>query len=157
MAPRKSEFRNTTEGHIGVVVIENGNERGIGVRPGDSIWLSEDEQIATANAPRRDEDNPFINGQLELVTAAQEIANRRPIGSSEAPQVPEKKPSSRAKQDKERAEKEAERQEKAKKQAEAGPLPAEETGAAVSPSGNPKVGKRSQGEEVATPEAAAKA
>jgi hypothetical protein len=85
----KSEFRNTTGGYIGVQAKkpDGSGFNGIAVRPDGNIWLDEEEQIATANAPRADENNPFENGDLELVTAAKEIANRRRIGDTEKPQV----------------------------------------------------------------------
>jgi hypothetical protein len=180
-AGAKDEFRNTTTGFVGVITIDNGKERGVAVRPGGTIWLSEDEQILTANAPRKDEDNPFANGSLDLITSAENVVNRRPIGgaqtngatavaeappASEAVAEPEAPPASsgntapkpqttREVADAERAKQEAAKQAAAKKQAEAGVTPAEETGSAVAPSGTPKVGKRAATEEVATPEAPA--
>lgn len=63
MSPQieKTQFKNMTEGHVGAVAIgPKGDERGIGVEPGATVWLSEAEQILTANAPRKPEDNPFI-------------------------------------------------------------------------------------------------
>lgn len=88
MPDPKSEFENTTGGYVGVLVKDHsGRMKGIPVPPHATIWLDEDEQIATANAPRRDEDNPFTNGQLALRTPATQIANRRPIGHTEHPQV----------------------------------------------------------------------
>lgn len=93
----KNEYRNDSEGVCGVVVIDNGKEKGIPIGPGDSVWLSEEERIATANAPTKDEDNPLNNGVLTLVTPAEEIRNRRPIGDDklgepEPEPEPEKKP-----------------------------------------------------------------
>lgn len=161
----KSEFRNDTEGQIGVVVIDNNKERGIAVAPGKTIWLSESEQILTANAPRRDEDNPFTNGSLTLLTEASEVANRRPIGTKAGPAAsngngtaaaPEQ-PAQPTGDDESGKQTEAKRQARAKKQAEQGVRPVEEVGASVAPSGNPRLGKRAPGEEVATPEAPAKA
>lgn len=89
MAEPRSEFRNDSPGVCGVVVLREGKPHGTFVRPGETIWLTEAEQVETANAPRRDEDNPFKDGTLSLVTASTEIANRRPIGDSQSPQVPE--------------------------------------------------------------------
>lgn len=91
MADPKSEFKNVTEGFIGVSVKDpaSGRMRGISVQAGGTVWLDEDEQRATANAPRRDEDNPFTNGSLELLTKATAVANRRPIGDSSSPQPQE--------------------------------------------------------------------
>lgn len=88
MAEPKSEFQNVSGGNLGVLVEgHDGRMRGINVRPGDHVWLTEDEQIATANAPRRDEDNSFTNGSLKLITPAKKIANRRRIGWTEEEQV----------------------------------------------------------------------
>lgn len=79
----KDEFRNETKGFVGVITIDpQGNQKGVAVRPGNSIWLSEAEQILTANAPRLDKDNPFTNGQLSLLTKAGDVKNRRPIGDA---------------------------------------------------------------------------
>jgi hypothetical protein len=100
-AQPKDEFRNETKGFIGVITLDpTGKEKGVAVRPGSSIWLSEAEQILTANAPRLDKDNPFTNGQLSLVTKAADVKNRRPIGdaappaSGEAPSTEEVAPES---------------------------------------------------------------
>lgn len=63
MSPQieKAQFRNETEGWVGAVRIGvKGDERGVAVAPGETVWLSEPEQVLTANAPRRAEDNPFI-------------------------------------------------------------------------------------------------
>lgn len=76
----KDEFRNDSDGYIGVITLMPGGERaGIAVRPGDSVWLSQEEQVLTANAPRDEADNPMVNGNLLLVTEAREIVNRRPL------------------------------------------------------------------------------
>jgi hypothetical protein len=85
----KSEFENTTGGYIGVQAKKPDGTgfNGIAVRPNGRVWLDEEEQIATANAPRDDANNPFENGNLKLVTPAKEIANRRKIGDTEKPQV----------------------------------------------------------------------
>src|SRR4051812_27314693 len=98
MAQEKSEFRNDSGGFIGVVTIEpNGKENPIPIAPGAAVWLSEDEQIATANAPLRDEDNPFANGNLVKVTDAKDIKNRRPIGDTlDAPENAEQKAAAEA-------------------------------------------------------------
>lgn len=79
---QKDEWLNTGAGWIGVVVIDGrGDHHGEAVAPGRTVWLSEEEQIATANAPVNDEDNPFANGSLELQTRGAEIRNRRPYGT----------------------------------------------------------------------------
>lgn len=166
MAEPRSEFRNESAGFIGVVVMEEGKPRGISVEPGDSVFLTEEEQIATANAPRDDKDNPFVNGALKLLTPATEIANRRPIGDTLAPQVPQsERQQEEAQAEREKTEEaqrqqveaEARRKAAAQKQAQQPATPVEETGAAISPGGAPTHGKRAASEEVATPEAPAKA
>lgn len=87
---KRSEFKNVSGGHVGAQVKDHdGRMRGVDVAPDATIWLDESEQIATANAPRKDEDNPFTNGTFELLTPATEVANRRPIGHTEKPQVTE--------------------------------------------------------------------
>lgn len=167
----KNEYRNDSPGVCGVTTIENGKTKGIAVKPGDSIWLSEEERIATANAPKRDGDNPFTNGTLTLVTPAAEIKNRRDIGPDELegekpepqsevqPSPEEVQQEAKAQQteaDRE-AKAEAARRAQAAKQAENPGKPLDETGAAVQPKGLPHQGRSAPQEEVATPEAPAKA
>lgn len=164
----KAEFKNTSRGVVGAIVIEPGKKpRGIAVQPGDTVWLTEEEQIATANAPRKAENNPFVNGSLTLVTEPQEIVNRRPIGYSEGQQVPatdeEREAIEKRKAEEEAArvkheEEEAARQ-KAKEEADAqtqerGSRPAtEEIGVGVEPVSDGPKGERAANEEVATPPA----
>lgn len=167
MAQEKSKFTNSSGGFIGVVRIENGKERGVSVRPNDSVWLSEEEQVATANAPRNDADNPFTNGFLTLETSKQEMANHRPIGDTAEPQVPvtpdeEAQQAERQREGREKAAAAKRAQEEARlaaarRQAEQPAVPQEETGAAVPPGAQPRTGKRAASEEVATPEAPARA
>lgn len=171
MAEARSEFQNESGGFVGVTFIEEGKRRGGSVPPGESVWLTEEEQIATANAPRRDEDNPFTNGFLKLVTPATQIANRRPIGDpgdAAQPEPSEGAQAEAAEQAQEAAERrrvaeeqkkaeEERRLAKAREQATSPGRPTEETGAAVSPQGTPEVGKRAPQEEVGTPEAPAQA
>lgn len=47
------------------------------IQPGETVWLTEDERILTANAPREERDNPFVNG--DLIQVSEEA---RPIGRS---------------------------------------------------------------------------
>lgn len=104
MSPQieKAQFQNTTDGYVGVVQIGvKGEPKGMPVAPGGTVWLSEDEQILTANAPRRPEDNPFVAQKLQRrhpeTDALEEVeviplvpisenryvpANLRPIGTS---------------------------------------------------------------------------
>jgi hypothetical protein len=170
MSPQaKAEFENQGAGVVGAVTIEpgTGKHSAVPVRPGETIWLSEDEQIATANAPKRDQDNPFVNGSLVLKTDPKQIANRRPIGHSEAEQVPQsdaqKEAAAKAREEQKakalaakkqeeeaqaaREQKAAERAEQAQKQAQAGATPVAPTQSDVSPSGTPRAarGKATQG------------
>jgi hypothetical protein len=126
----RDEFRNTTDGWIGVVqfVGPHREPKGTAVEPHGTVWLNEDEQILTANAPKADADNPFVprsvvgeDGELvdappmlELVSRGTEIKSRRPYGIN--PGAPE-------------------------------------TGAAPVPESEPAEGQRAAGEEVATPAA----
>lgn len=171
MPQQKTEYRNDSPGIIGVITIEPGGERKpIPVSPGATVWLSEEEEIATANAPQRDEDNPFINGQLVKVTDAADIKNRRPLGSNaDSPEAAAQKQKAqeqaaavKAANDRQ-AEEEAARLKEAQKQATA-PQPQapprqsrDETAAPPQPQGTAAQGSRAAGEEVGTPEAAGKA
>lgn len=91
----KDEFVNTSAGWLGVVQFSpEGHARGYSVEPGGSVFLSEEEQMLTANAPRDDSDNPFANGSLALKTRAAQMDQRRPFGPDsvqpfQAPEVPE--------------------------------------------------------------------
>lgn len=77
---QKTEFKNVSGGRLGYSYYnEDGRLAGDTVAHGDTVWLSERDQIATANAPRRPEDNPLANGALVEVTAPTEIKNRRPL------------------------------------------------------------------------------
>lgn len=61
MTVTKQQFKNNLNGYIGVVVIgPKGDDRGIPVEPGGTVWLTEAEQTLTANAPRDAADNPFV-------------------------------------------------------------------------------------------------
>lgn len=58
---QKREYKNQTAGWLGVVTIDpRGEERGISVEPFGTVWLSDAEATLTARAPRRPEDNPFV-------------------------------------------------------------------------------------------------
>lgn len=137
----RSEFVNVSGGVIGVVVLDgDGKRKGIPVKPNDSVWLTEEEEILTANAPRNDSDNPFAQGWLQLKTRASDVINRRPIGSRGrqaptpvAPSEPEVEDGNSAPPPR------VER-------------PGEEVGAAPAPEGEAATGVRAPGEEVATPQ-----
>lgn len=112
-ATARSEFENGTEGNIGYIVLDNGKEKAMSLPPGGTVLLTAQEQILTANAPARDEDNPFTNGSLRLKTPAAEIANRRTIGDPSL--LP---PKTEAQVEREEAERKAAEEEAARKKAE---------------------------------------
>ena len=58
--PDRKQYRNNTQGWIGVVKLSHlGEELGENVDPGGTVWLTEQEAILTAQAPRLAEHNPF--------------------------------------------------------------------------------------------------
>jgi hypothetical protein len=143
-AETRTEFENVSDGVIGAMVADgNGRMTGIPVRPGDTVWLTEAEEIATANASRKAEDNPFEKGWLRVKTLAADVINRRPIGSrmdgatAVAP-APPTVPAPSDERELPRVEREGQ---------------SDETGAPPLPEGDPALGARSPGEEVATPQA----
>lgn len=147
MAEEKAEFRNTSKGVIGASVFAGNGERGgVAVKPGETVWLSEAEQVMTANAPVDPKNNPFVAGTgengrpaLEVVTEPRQIGTHtRPIGEKAEDVEATKKAKA--------AERKARR---SKRQSE-------ETGAAEQPAGDAPEGQYGVGEEVGTPEAAAK-
>lgn len=85
----KDQFRNPKKHQVGAVIIDAANKaKGVVVPPGGTIWLSEDEQRLTANAPRKDEDNPFVRGHLVPTNANRPIGNERPT-RADAPHDPQ--------------------------------------------------------------------
>jgi hypothetical protein len=142
----RSEWINEGAGLVGVVLFnEEGKRFGGVVRPGETVWLTERERIATANAPRKAEDNPLTNGSLRCITPASEIANRRPIGEEK---LDASHPSKAEPTEDETPEGTPPREER----------PAtEETAAPPLPEGDPETGVRAPGEEVGTPEVVAQA
>lgn len=165
----KAEFENTSPGVCGVVTVDPGGKpRAVPVKPNESIWLTEEEQVLTANSHRKAEDNPFVNGTLTLRTKPKDLANRRPIGYTEQgqPEVSgderkriEEKKRKQEETAKKMAEREAEREAEARKQAENPDRPVaqraanEETGVQVEPTGDGPKGERAADEEVGTPSA----
>lgn len=99
----KTEYRNVTEGNIGAVKIDRqGENKGVPVRPGETIWLTEEERRETARAPREAADNPFANGSFAKVSDERQTdTDDRPFdvghqspppeapAPQEAPQAPE--------------------------------------------------------------------
>jgi hypothetical protein len=162
----KTEFENVADGVIGVVLIDPDTHKhhGIAVKPGETVWLSEPEEIATANAPRRPEDNPFAAGWLKLKTRASEMKSARPIGSAnvtfdrtteiqtEGGEPPAEPPEPPPAEDLDQGNKPV------PPPTEVRPPDPDTTGAPPPlPEGDPQRGARAPGEEVGTPEAVAKA
>jgi hypothetical protein len=127
----KDEFVNTSDGWVGAVQIDHtGKANGVSVPPGGSVFLTEEEQILTANAPSRDEDNPFVLGWLRLQTRAVHMRNRRPFGELDESQI---RPGPDAEDD------------DADEEAMTGQTPVAQ--------GEPELGAAAAGEEVASPAA----
>jgi hypothetical protein len=82
----KDGFRNDSGGVAGAIIIENNQTKAVPVQPDDMIWLTEDEQALTANAPKHGDNNPFINGTFTLVTEAVHIKHARPLVAGEPPE-----------------------------------------------------------------------
>lgn len=114
-ANARSEFANRSGGNVGYIVLDNGKEKAMSLPPEGTVLLTAQEQILTANAPTRDEDNPFTNGSLVLITPAAEIANRRQIGDPSLipAKTPEQIEREQAEADAARAEAEARKAEEA--------------------------------------------
>lgn len=75
----KDQFRNDSGGVAGAIVLVNNQQTAIAVQPGDTVWLSEEEQAMTANAPRRPSDNPLVNGTFTLMAEGKDIKHARPL------------------------------------------------------------------------------
>lgn len=143
----QSKFRNDSGGVAGAIKLDHKGEAvGVPVYPGDSVWLTEKEQVLTANAPRNESDNPFTNGTFTLEVKSEEATHARPIGDSQAAgePAPEPEPSDEVEI---REEQPAAGEQAAGEQAAA---PNEgETGAPEPPAGDPPAGQSAQHEEVA--------
>lgn len=146
-AIERTEFANVSPGVVGVTLIDDeGRRKGGVVKPGETIWLSREECIATANAPRRDEDNPFAKGWLERRTVPADVENRRTFGWEGETTAASPGPSADAseKLDQGNTPVAPPREEK--------PAIPDEVGAPPLPVGDPATGVRSPGEEVGTPD-----
>lgn len=78
----KDRFVNRSGGFLGAVVRAPGSQtgfKGVALYPGQEVDLDEEEQAATANAPRDPRANPLANGQLELVAEKMNFKGRRPL------------------------------------------------------------------------------
>lgn len=83
----RDQFRNDSGGVAGAVTVnQRGDVQSVPVQPDDMVWLSEEEQALTANAPKHPEDNPFINGTFTLVTEAAEMVHARPLRPVDVPE-----------------------------------------------------------------------
>jgi hypothetical protein len=143
----KSKFKNTGSGVAGAIQLDHQNQaKGVAVYPGESVWLSEQEQVLTAQAPRHEEDNPFTNGTFTLEVKAEDVTTSRPIGDHQAD------PAEKAMLDAERAAKEAaaaEEEADITDESKSMSAPAPETGAGEMPAGDPPEGVRAEHEEMA--------
>lgn len=150
----RTEFKNVSDGVQGAVVLgEDNRPKGIAVKPGETVWLSEAEEVLTANAPKRDADNPFVNGAFAVFTKASEVLNRRPIGSREVVgnQV-ETTVDTSPDEDEDSLDVGNEPQGPPREER---PGQQEEVGAPPLPEGDPAHGVRPPGEEVGTPQVVA--
>lgn len=161
----RSEWINDSGGTVGVTLFDDDGKRiGGVVKPGATVWLTEKERIATANAPAKASDNPFANGTFRCVTPSTEMANRREFGAEQAPDgqpiVPQADPTTMVKiapgvvvpmtaEQKEAFDRD--REQKAKPTEVVPPIP-DEVGAPPLPEGDPERGVRKPGEEVGTPQ-----
>lgn len=155
----KSKFRNDSGGVAGAIQLDHrGEAKGIPVYPGESVWLTEQEQVLTANAPRNEEDNPFANGTFTLEIKAEDVATSRPIGDTQAD------PAANPEEQRQREEAERELLAAAVEQApepesddidlreEKSPVQEPETGGPPAPEGDPLVGAVAAHEEAAAAE-----
>jgi hypothetical protein len=91
---QKRLYRNNTAGWLGVVKLDHkGEEKGDNVEPFGEVWLSDDEAVLTARAPRRPEDNPFeeqVFVKVNPETGTREEYKMRPLTlvSTDARYVP---------------------------------------------------------------------
>lgn len=74
-------FKNHSNGVQGYLYYdESGKRCGGALHPGESIWLTERDLKATAEAPRNAENNPLANGNLRQVPDEENPAHNRSIG-----------------------------------------------------------------------------
>lgn len=129
----RDEFVNTTPGWVGAVQIgPHGEQAGIAIEPNGSVWLTEDEQILTANAPRSDADNPFIPRVEQPMNADDEVKTHQPVLvlRTKGAEIKSRRPFGEQAQ-----------------------VDHSETGAAPIPQGDAIEGEHAAGEEVGTPAA----
>lgn len=89
----QSKFTNVSGGVAGAVKLDHeGHAKGVAVFPNESVWLTEKEEILTANAPRNEADNPFVNGTFRCDVKSADAGHARPIGSKHANAEPPERP-----------------------------------------------------------------
>lgn len=67
-ALEKQQFENQTGGWVGVVIIDaQGKPQGVSIEPHGRVWLSEAEKRLTAEAPRNDSHNPFVEQPFHFI------------------------------------------------------------------------------------------
>lgn len=158
---QKSKFTNVSGGVAGAVQLDHeGHAKGVAIFPGESIWLTEQEEVLTANAPRNESDNPFTNGSLRLDVRAVDAGHARPIGSKMDQPMEERPPlpPEASEGDPESIDLKVETgaPNDPPKQPEPEP-PAADTGAPPAPTGEPVAGQRQPTEEAAVVEEPAQA
>ena len=98
-ATERFQFVNNSDGFIGALqYAPNGDQVGVAVEPGGTVWLSVAEQEITAKAPKLAEDNPFIPQRVDILdpNTGKKIGERwvtpltrndesRPIGNNTRP------------------------------------------------------------------------
>lgn len=85
-------YRNRSTHVVGVIKLReyDGKPNGIGLKPGEKTHLNTIEERLTRNAPRSEADNPFANGELELVDEATEglaTVEAEEIAAAEEPET----------------------------------------------------------------------
>ncbi len=90
----KHLYKNQSQGVVGYTYYdEDGKKRGGAVQPGDSVWLTKKDAVATAGAPKSPADNPLTNGALVHEGSEDDPSTSRPIGlPDEAPSSSEPEP-----------------------------------------------------------------
>lgn len=88
----RAKFRNTSGGSVGYVKIDaRGERKGMLARPGEEIWLTQQEIIETAEAPRNPEDSPFEPGRTAVIDeeTGQQLRNAddEPVWEAAPPQL----------------------------------------------------------------------
>jgi hypothetical protein len=144
----KSKFKNVSGGVAGAIQLNHeGKAAGVPVFPNESIWLTEQEQVLTANAPRNESDNPFVNGTFQLEIKAEDAAYARPIGDTQQADPPPAPPEGEPEPPP--SEGDPEGIDLRQESGAANEPPPQETGAPPAPEGDPVAGQRQPDEEAA--------